>query len=102
MLCCLSCACAHATNCRGAFNYTYVTALGPSPNCTNSCRSFKGADKCGGDYAISLFNLTTVQNDMGLGVSLQGDAVNLVQQHSTLRVDCWLLACALPAAQADA
>lgn len=44
-----------------------MTALGPSDACTNACKSYKGADRCGGNYAISLYRLTGVQYDTGSG-----------------------------------
>ena len=45
----------------------YVTALGASTGCTVACKDYKGADRCGGDYAISLYRLTGVQYDTGAG-----------------------------------
>jgi hypothetical protein len=53
--------------CRGAYDQAYVTALGPSIGCTAACKEYKGADSCGGDYAISLYRLTGVQYDTGAG-----------------------------------
>lgn len=53
--------------CRGAFDQAYVTALGPSTGCVNVCKDYRGADSCGGDYAISLYRLTGVEYDTGAG-----------------------------------
>jgi hypothetical protein len=54
--------------CRGAYDEAYVTALGPSTACVTPCKDYRGADICGGDYAISLYRLTGVQYDTGAGV----------------------------------
>jgi hypothetical protein len=56
--------------CRGAYDEAYVTALGPSTGCTNACKDYRGADRCGGQYAISLYRLTGVQYDTGAGTAL--------------------------------
>lgn len=48
-----------------------MTALGPSTGCTNVCKDYKGADLCGGSYAISLYRLTGVQYDTGSGEELR-------------------------------
>lgn len=58
----------HVSACRGAHDLAYVTALGPSDACANACKVYKGADRCGGNYAISLYRLTNVQYDQGAGV----------------------------------
>jgi hypothetical protein len=52
---------------RGAFDEVYVTALGPSNGCVNPCKDYRGADTCGGDYAISLFRINGMQYDTGAG-----------------------------------
>lgn len=50
-----------------------MTGLGPSNGCTNACKDYKGADRCGGQYAISLYRLTGVQYDTGAGADLRPD-----------------------------
>lgn len=52
---------------RGAYDEAYVTALGPSDGCVNACKDYRGADRCGGQYAISLYRLTGVAYDTGAG-----------------------------------
>lgn len=53
--------------CRGAYDEAYVTALGPSTGCVNACKDYRGADRCGGEFAISLYRVTGVQYDTGAG-----------------------------------
>lgn len=92
--------------CRGAYDEAYVTALGPSTGCTAACKEFKGADRCGGDFAISLFRLTGMQYDTGAGeiqqwhgpaalVSWQCIAELAVVDLSSLQVTT-MIACAGP------
>lgn len=49
-----------------------MTALGPSTGCVTACKDYRGADLCGGDYAISLYRLTGMQYDTGAGVCCSG------------------------------
>ncbi|WIA21233.1 hypothetical protein OEZ85_000475 [Tetradesmus obliquus] len=57
----------YGRQCWGAFNLTDVTRNGPSTNCTNKCRGWPTSDKCGGDYAISLYQIPNMTYDTGAG-----------------------------------
>eukprot|EP00879_Flechtneria_rotunda_P010453 GHRR01010929.1.p1 GENE.GHRR01010929.1~~GHRR01010929.1.p1 ORF type:complete len:962 (+),score=236.94 GHRR01010929.1:64-2949(+) len=57
--------------CWGAFNVSLVTANGPSNGCVNPCKPWPGADMCGGDYAISLYQIKNMTYDQGAGGEYQ-------------------------------
>jgi hypothetical protein len=47
---------------------TDVTRNGPSTECTSRCRGWLTSDLCGGNYAISLYQISNMTYDAGAGV----------------------------------